>query len=291
MTICAFALCGCPAYACSRRNSGEMVDDNCNGTITVFPSRQGLQEYPAAGLRLAEWNQVPFHQRRQPLHWVLQDIDFTVNPAEAVGIIASTARKSTLLKDDHWYHPKPTTGGVHITGVVAAMLAASAWAFPIPISPPSRNAFMAGHASLATGSMESSPSDAEIGPFARNRRLHRQPARLLQRMQNALGLQCPPQAHRPDVFDRRRSAVSGRCLFPTHKVFARIHVSSVSGARPCYLSVTIKSYSRLFCWTSLTNSNSGSVREGEPEKSWITIMPCLLSVEVRPPKFPSRLGR
>jgi len=56
------------------------------GTITVSHLGKAYKKYPSRWARLAEWIS-PFHQRRHHLHWVLQDIDFTVNPGEAVGII------------------------------------------------------------------------------------------------------------------------------------------------------------------------------------------------------------
>ena len=91
------------------------------GTITVTNLGKAYKQYPTRWSRLAEWV-TPGHRPRHSLKWVLQDINFTVNPGEAVGIIGiNGAGKSTLLKMITGT-TQPTTGGVHITGRVAALL-------------------------------------------------------------------------------------------------------------------------------------------------------------------------
>lgn len=91
------------------------------GTITVTHLGKAYKQYPTRWSRLAEWLD-PAGKPRHHLHWVLQDINFTVNPGEAVGIIGiNGAGKSTLLKMITGT-TQPTTGSVHITGRVAALL-------------------------------------------------------------------------------------------------------------------------------------------------------------------------
>lgn len=91
------------------------------GTITVTNIGKAYKQYPNRWSRLAEWvlpGQKPHHQ----LKWVLKDINFTVNPGEAVGIVGiNGAGKSTLLKMITGT-TQPTTGTVHTTGRVAALL-------------------------------------------------------------------------------------------------------------------------------------------------------------------------
>jgi lipopolysaccharide transport system ATP-binding protein len=90
-------------------------------TITVTNLGKAYKQYPNRWARLAEWLD-PSGQPRHHLHWVLQDINFTVQPGEAVGIIGiNGAGKSTLLKMITGT-TQPTTGSVHITGRVAALL-------------------------------------------------------------------------------------------------------------------------------------------------------------------------
>jgi lipopolysaccharide transport system ATP-binding protein len=90
-------------------------------TITVSNLGKAYKQYPNRWARLAEWLD-PSGKPRHHLHWVLQDISFTVQPGEAVGIIGvNGAGKSTLLKMITGT-TQPTTGSVQITGRVAALL-------------------------------------------------------------------------------------------------------------------------------------------------------------------------
>lgn len=91
------------------------------GTISVSNLGKAYKQYPTRWSRLLEWLD-PRNRSRHQLKWVLQDINFTVNAGEAVGIIGINGTgKSTLLKlitgTTH-----PTSGSVHMTGRVAAML-------------------------------------------------------------------------------------------------------------------------------------------------------------------------
>jgi len=91
------------------------------GAITVSNLGKAYKQYPSRWARLVEWAN-PFHTCRHTLKWVLQDINFTVQPGEAVGIIGMNgAGKSTLLKMIAGT-TQPTTGNVSITGRVAALL-------------------------------------------------------------------------------------------------------------------------------------------------------------------------
>ena len=110
-------------------------------TITVTNLGKAYKQYPNRWSRLAEWS-IPFSKPRHSLHWVLQDINFTVNPGEAVGIIGiNGAGKSTLLKMITGT-TQPTTGSVHIAGRVAALLELGMGFHPDFTG--RQNAFMAG---------------------------------------------------------------------------------------------------------------------------------------------------
>lgn len=91
------------------------------GSISVSHVGKAYKQYPHRWSRLAEWV-LPGSKPRHTLKWVLQDISFTVNPGEAVGIIGTNgAGKSTLLKMITGT-TQPTTGSVHMAGRVAALL-------------------------------------------------------------------------------------------------------------------------------------------------------------------------
>lgn len=91
------------------------------GQITVRDLGKAYKKYPNRWSRLAEWV-LPGNKRWHDLAWVLQDINFTVFPGEAVGIVGMNgAGKSTLLKLITGT-AVPTTGYVEITGRVSALL-------------------------------------------------------------------------------------------------------------------------------------------------------------------------
>jgi lipopolysaccharide transport system ATP-binding protein len=91
------------------------------GTIVVDQVGKAYKQYTSRWGRLIEWI-LPFNQPKHDLHWVLKDISFKISPGEAVGIIGiNGAGKSTLLKMITGT-TVPTTGAVHTSGRVAAML-------------------------------------------------------------------------------------------------------------------------------------------------------------------------
>ena len=91
------------------------------GTIDVKNLGKAYKQYPTRWSRLREWL-TPGSRQHHQLKWVLQDINFTVQPGEAVGIIGiNGAGKSTLLKLITGT-TQPSTGSVTMTGRVAAML-------------------------------------------------------------------------------------------------------------------------------------------------------------------------
>lgn len=91
------------------------------GSITVSRVGKAYKQYPTRWARLAEWL-APGHRPRHSLKWVLRNIDFSVAPGEAVGILGvNGAGKSTLLKIITGT-VQPTEGAVQTTGTVAALL-------------------------------------------------------------------------------------------------------------------------------------------------------------------------
>jgi lipopolysaccharide transport system ATP-binding protein len=90
-------------------------------SIVVAGLGKAYKHYPTRWARLAEWLD-PRNKPRHQQHWVLKNIDFTVNQGESVGIVGvNGAGKSTLLKMITGT-VQPTTGSVRVSGRVAAML-------------------------------------------------------------------------------------------------------------------------------------------------------------------------
>lgn len=91
------------------------------GKISVHGLGKAYRKYPSRWGRLKEWV-FPWGRAQHALKWVLQDLNFEVQPGQALGIIGiNGAGKSTLLKmiaqTSH-----PTTGTITTTGRVAALL-------------------------------------------------------------------------------------------------------------------------------------------------------------------------
>ena len=91
------------------------------GNIIVSQLGKAYKIYPNRWSRLREWMALGSficHKNK----WILRDINFSVKPGEAVGIVGiNGAGKSTLLKLITGTS-QPTTGSVLITGRVAALL-------------------------------------------------------------------------------------------------------------------------------------------------------------------------
>jgi lipopolysaccharide transport system ATP-binding protein len=91
------------------------------GTIQVVGLNKAYKQYSSRFARLAEWL-IPWSKKRHVLKQAIQNINFNVAAGEAVGIIGiNGAGKSTLLKMITGT-TQPSSGYVHMTGRVAAML-------------------------------------------------------------------------------------------------------------------------------------------------------------------------
>ncbi|PHV07836.1 ABC transporter ATP-binding protein [Janthinobacterium sp. BJB412] len=91
------------------------------GSIHVSQLGKAYKQYPGRWSRLLEWL-TPGPARRHHLKWVLRDINFSIAPGEAVGLIGvNGAGKSTLLKLITGT-TQPSCGQVRVAGRVAALL-------------------------------------------------------------------------------------------------------------------------------------------------------------------------
>jgi lipopolysaccharide transport system ATP-binding protein len=185
--------------------------------IIVRNLGKAYKRYPSKWSRLAEW-MLPFGGDRHTLNWVLQDLNFTVNPGEAVGIIGvNGAGKSTLLKMISGTS-QPTSGSVEMTGKVAALLELGIGFHPDFTG--RQNAYMAGQllgysVTQITAMMPAIEEFAEIGEYID------QPVRFYSSgMQMRLAFSVAT-ADRPDVLIVDEALSVGDAYF-THKCFDRI---------------------------------------------------------------------
>jgi lipopolysaccharide transport system ATP-binding protein len=187
------------------------------GTIAVTNLGKAYRQYATRWSRLAEWV-LPGAKPHHVLKWVLQDVSFTVQRGEAVGIIGiNGAGKSTLLKMITGT-TQPTTGSVHITGRVAALLELGMGFHPDFTG--RQNAFMAGQL-LGYSVEEIARLMPEIEAFAEIGDYIDQPVRVYSSgMQMRLAFSVAT-AHRPGVLILDEALSVGDAYFQ-HKSFDRI---------------------------------------------------------------------
>lgn len=188
------------------------------GSITVSNLGKAYKQYPTRWARLVEWLD-PHKRPRHHLHWVLQDINFTVNPGEAVGIIGiNGAGKSTLLKMITGT-TQPTTGSIQISGSVAALLELGMGFHPDFTG--RQNAYMAGQL-LGYSVEEIAEMMSRVEAFAEIGDYIDQPVRVYSSgMQMRLAFSVAT-ARRPDILIVDEALSVGDAYFQ-HKSFDRIH--------------------------------------------------------------------
>ena len=229
------------------------------GSITVADLGKAYKQYPARSDRLLEWLD-PRSKPRHRLHWVLQGINFTVNPGEAVGIIGiNGAGKSTLLKMIAGT-TQPTTGCVHITGRVAALLELGMGFHPDFTG--RQNVYMAGQL-LGYGVQEIAGLMPQIEAFAEIGEYIDQPARVYSSgMQMRLAFSVAT-AHRPDVLIVDEALSVGDAYFQ-HKSFDRIREFRKHGTTLLLVSHD-KGAIQGICDRALLINAGRLAMQGEPE--------------------------
>lgn len=201
------------------------------GTITVANLGKAYKQYTTRWDRLAEWV-LPGNKPRHHQKWVLQDVSFTVNPGEAMGIIGiNGAGKSTLLKMITGTI-QATTGRVNITGRVAALLELGIGFHPDFTG--RQNVFMAGQL-LGYGAQEIAALMPAIEAFAEIGDYIDQPVRVYSSgMQVRLAFSIAT-AHRPDVLIVDEALSVGDIYFQ-HKSFERIRKFQEAGTTILFVS-------------------------------------------------------
>ncbi|MHB8784895.1 MAG: ABC transporter ATP-binding protein [Thauera sp.] len=229
------------------------------GTITVNNLGKAYKQYPTRWARLAEWLD-PRDKPRHHLHWVLQGINFTVQPGEAMGIIGiNGAGKSTLLKLITGT-TQPTTGSVHMTGRVAALLELGMGFHPDFTG--RQNAFMAGQL-LGISSDEIARLMPEIEAFAEIGAYIDQPVRVYSSgMQMRLAFSVAT-AIRPDVLIVDEALSVGDAYFQ-HKSFDRIREFRKQGTTLLIVSHD-KAAIQSICDRAILLNAGKLAMEGEPE--------------------------
>jgi lipopolysaccharide transport system ATP-binding protein len=229
------------------------------GTITVSNLGKAYKQYPNRWARLLEWFD-PRNQANHSLKWVLQNINFTVQPGESVGIIGlNGAGKSTLLKMITGT-TQPTTGSVRITGRVAALLELGMGFHPDFTG--RQNAFMAGQL-LGYSVEEIARLMPEIEAFAEIGDYIDQPVRVYSSgMQMRLAF-AVATARRPDVLIVDEALSVGDTYFQ-HKSFDRIRKFRQLGTTLLIVSHD-KASIQSICDRAILLNTGKLALEGDPE--------------------------
>lgn len=229
------------------------------GQITVTDLGKAYKKYPTRWARLAEWL-LPGSKTRHELTWVLQNINFTVSPGEAVGIVGMNgAGKSTLLKMITGT-TIPTTGSVEITGRVAALLELGMGFHPDFTG--RQNVYMAGQL-LGLNVEEINRLMPEVESFAEIGEYIDQPVRMYSSgMQMRLAFSVAT-AQRPDVLIVDEALSVGDAYFQ-HKSFDRIRKYRDQGTTLLLVSHDKGSIQAICDRAVLLNSGKVAM-EGDPE--------------------------
>lgn len=227
------------------------------GTLTVSHIGKAYKRYPSKWARAREWiTGKTTHDKT----WVLRDINFSVSPGEAVGIIGMNgAGKSTLLKIITGT-TQPTAGSVHIQGRVAALLELGMGFHPDFTG--RQNVFMAGQL-LGLNAVEISHCMPAIEAFAEIGDYMDRPVRTYSSgMQMRLAFSVAT-AVRPDVLIVDEALSVGDAYFQ-HKSFDRIREFSKQGTTLLIVSHD-KQAIQSICDRAVLLSAGQVAMEGEPE--------------------------
>lgn len=230
------------------------------GTLRVNNLGKAYKIYPTRFARLKEWL-IPFSKPRHGIKWVLQDINFTIQPGEAVGIIGvNGAGKSTLLKMLTGT-TQPTTGSVETTGRVAALLELGMGFHPEFTG--RQNAYMAGQLLGMTVEeirqlMPQIEAFAEIGDYIDS------PVRVYSSgMQMRLAFSVAT-AKRPDILIVDEALSVGDAYFQ-HKSFERIRQFRAEGTTLLIVSHD-KQAIQSICDLAILLDGGALAKQGAPEE-------------------------
>lgn len=230
------------------------------GTISVVNLGKAYKQYPTRWSRLAEW-MLPFKGVRHKLKWVLRDISFQVSPGEAVGLIGiNGAGKSTLLKLITGTS-QPTTGSVHMTGRVAALLELGMGFHPDFTG--RQNVFMAGQL-LGMTVEEIRDLMPQIEEFAGIGDYMDQPVRVYSSGMQMRVAFSVATARRPDILIVDEALSVGDAYFQ-HKSFDRIRQFRLQGTTLLLVSHD-KQAIQSVCDRAILLDGGYLAREGKPEE-------------------------
>ncbi len=230
------------------------------GQIRVSGLGKAYKQYPNRWSRLFEWL-VPFSPPRHHLHWILREVEFTIEPGEAVGIVGvNGAGKSTLLKMIAGT-TQPTCGEIRVAGRVAALLELGMGFHPDFTG--RQNVFMAGQL-LGMQVEEIQALMPDIEAFAEIGEAIEQPVRTYSSgMQMRLAFSVAT-ARRPDILIVDEALSVGDAYFQ-HKSFERIRSFRKAGTTLLIVSHD-RSAIQSICDSAILLEQGRMAMRGRPEE-------------------------
>jgi lipopolysaccharide transport system ATP-binding protein len=230
------------------------------GTIVVSNLGKAYKQYPTRWSRLREWL-LPFQGPQHKLKWILQDISFTVQPGQAVGLIGiNGAGKSTLLKLITGT-TQPTTGQVQLEGRVAALLELGMGFHPDFTG--RQNVYMAGQL-IGLGVEEITRLMPQIEAFAEIGEYMDQPVRVYSSGMQMRVAFSVATAVRPDILIVDEALSVGDTYFQ-HKSFDRIRQFRREGTTLLLVSHD-KQAIQSVCDSAILLDAGRLARQGAPEE-------------------------
>ncbi len=225
--------------------------------LSVRNLGKAYKRYSRKSGRMREWFGAP---AQHELRWVLQDVNFDVEPGDAIGIVGDNgAGKSTLLKLITGTI-QPTTGSVHIAGSISALLELGIGFHPDFTG--RQNIYM-------TGSIAGLPPDrvsalmAEIVEFAQIGDYLDQPVRTYSSgMQVRLAFSLATVV-RPDILIVDEALSVGDIFFQ-QKCFERIRGFRDAGTTLFFVTHSLPTVYAL-CSRAIYLENGRVVMDGEPK--------------------------
>ena len=227
--------------------------------LTIHNLGKAYKQYSHRWARLAEWF-IPLSKPQHHLHWVLEGINFSLEPGEALGIVGiNGAGKSTLLKMIAGT-VQPTTGTIQVKGRLAALLELGMGFHPDFSG--RQNALMAGQL-LGYSPDEIAQLMPEIEAFAEIGEYIDQPVRVYSSgMQMRLAFSVAT-AIRPDILVIDEALSVGDAYFQ-HKSFDRIRQFQSQGSTLLIVSHD-KAAIQSICSRAILINGGRLSYEGKPE--------------------------
>ncbi|MHB8621931.1 MAG: ABC transporter ATP-binding protein [Sulfuricaulis sp.] len=229
------------------------------GYLRIKNIGKAYKHYASKWGRLAEWLSIK-KVKHHDIHWVIREIDFCVEPGEAVGIVGKNgAGKSTLLKIITGT-TQPTEGVVEKSGRIAALLELGMGFHPDYTG--RENVSLAGQL-LGFSADETSGNLAQIEDFAEIGRYMDEPVRTYSSgMQVRLAFSVAT-AIRPDILIVDEALSVGDAYFQ-HKCFSRIRNFKEQGTTLLFVSHDPAAV-RTLCTRAVLLDEGRIVQDGPPQ--------------------------